>query len=297
LTANGITTAFHGLTWSWEPGLRGREAAMALFAAMDRIRPRLNADTRIHLRHEAYNVEAVDEILELIAAGRIGLLAFNDHLPMMRRKSGTPQQLMQYAERASLAIDDFIALLDEVAGREPEIVPANARLAAQARTSQVAMASHDDPSPDLRHSYHDLGCTLSEFPLNRPTLEAARTLGSTIIMGAPNVVRGGSHNGGLGVAGLVRDRLVDVLTSDYYYPALLQAPFRLARDGMCGLAEAWRLVSSNPAAAVGLDDRGTVAAGRRADLILVDDRDPNLPQVMATVIAGRVVATNGSSFA
>ncbi len=277
---------------------------MDLFAAMDRIRPRLNTDTKIHLtdtkihlRHEIYNIGAVDEIADLVTTGRVGLLAFNDHLPMLRRKSSTPQKLAQYAERASLSIDDYIALLDEVAAREPSVAVANDRIAAAARDREIAMASHDDPSPQLRQHYHAMGCALSEFPLNHPTLKAARDLGNAIIMGAPNVVRGGSHTGGLRVSDLVRDGLVDVLTSDYFYPALLQAPFRLVADGVCDFRTAWRMVSANPALAIGMTDRGAIAAGQRADLILVDDRDPALPQVMATIVAGRVVATNGNAFA
>ncbi|HEY1723112.1 MAG TPA: alpha-D-ribose 1-methylphosphonate 5-triphosphate diphosphatase [Magnetospirillaceae bacterium] len=293
LAANGITTAFHGLTWSWEPGLRGREAAFALFDGMERIRPRLLTDTRIHLRHEVYNTGAVDSIVDLITAGRVGLLAFNDHLPMMKRKSNTPQKLVQYAERADLSLDAYIALIDEVAARESMVAPTNDRIAAAARENQIAMASHDDPSPDLRKHFHEMGCALCEFPLNRPTLEAARGFGDAIIMGSPNVVRGGSHTGGLRVADMVKDGLVDILTSDYYYPALLQAPFKLMAEGQCDFATAWSLVSTNPARAVGLHDRGTIATGQRADLILVDDRDPTLPHVVATIAGGRVIASNG----
>jgi alpha-D-ribose 1-methylphosphonate 5-triphosphate diphosphatase len=81
-----------------------------------------------------------------------------------------------------------------------------------------------------------------------------------------------------------------VLASDYYYPALLQAVYRLARDGILPLPEAWRLASANPARAAGLhDDRGSIAPGRRADLVVVDDRDPSLPRVLAVVVAGRRV--------
>ena len=288
LVANGITTAFHGLTWSWEPGLRGRDAALTFFDAMDRMQPRLASDTRIHLRHEVYNIPAADEIVDFLAAGRIGLLAFNDHLPMLRRKRSPLQKLAQYAERAQLTVEAFSDLLDEVAARDGSVAATTDRIAACARDSAVAMASHDDGSPETRRHYNALGCDLCEFPLNRDTLSAARSLGNAIIMGAPNVVRGGSHTGGLRVADLVGDDLVDVLTSDYYYPALLHAPFRLVAEGVVGFAAAWRMVSTNPAERVGLIDRGAISAGKRADLLLVDDSDPTLPHVVATFVAGRV---------
>src|SRR5215469_14521011 len=79
--ANGITTVFHGVTWSWEPGLRGAGNARAILAAMEELRPRLGADTKFHLRHETYNLAAEPEVCDWIAARRIGALAFNDHLP------------------------------------------------------------------------------------------------------------------------------------------------------------------------------------------------------------------------
>jgi alpha-D-ribose 1-methylphosphonate 5-triphosphate diphosphatase len=289
LVANGITTAFHGLTWSWEPGLRGRDSALNFFDAVERMRPRLRSDTRIHLRHEVYNTPAAGEIVDLLTAGRIGLLAFNDHLPMLRRKRNPLQKLAQYAERAQLTVEAFSDLLDAVAARDGSVAATNDRIAERARATAVAMASHDDASPETRRHYHGLGCDLCEFPLNRDTLHAARALRNAIIMGAPNVMRGGSHTGGLRVADLVAENLVDVLTSDYYYPALLHAPFRLAAEGVVGFAEAWNLVSANPARRVGLEDRGTIATGKRADLLLVDDSDLALPHVIATFVAGRVV--------
>src|SRR5579859_7018189 len=79
--ANGITTVFHGVTWSWEPGLRGAENARAILAAIEELRPRLAADTKFHLRHETYNLAAEPEVIDWLGERRIGALAFNDHLP------------------------------------------------------------------------------------------------------------------------------------------------------------------------------------------------------------------------
>lgn len=290
LVANGITTALHGLTWSWEPGLRGREAAIRFLDTLERLRPRLSCDNHVHLRHEVYNTGAADEIESWLAQGRIRLLAFNDHLPMFQKRTATPAKLAQYAERAHMGLDDFIALLGDVAARAPAVAPTNARLADAARRHGIALASHDDESPEMRRQFHALGCQLCEFPLNRATAEEGRKLGNGVIMGAPNVVRGGSHiDGGMRAADMAGAGLVDVLTSDYYYPALAHAPFRLVRDGRLDLAAAWRLVSTNPARLAGFTDRGAIGLGQRADLILVDDHDPALPRIAATVVGGRLV--------
>src|SRR5215813_15401327 len=78
--ANGITTLFHGVMWSWEPGLRGADRARAVLDAIERLRPRLAADTHYHLRHEVYNLDSEAEIIEWLAHGRVAMLAFNDHI-------------------------------------------------------------------------------------------------------------------------------------------------------------------------------------------------------------------------
>jgi alpha-D-ribose 1-methylphosphonate 5-triphosphate diphosphatase len=288
LVANGVTTALHGLTWSWEPGLRGREAAVLFLDTLERLRPILACDSHVHLRHEVFNIEAADEIERWMANGRIHLLAFNDHLPMFKRRIAEPSKLAQYAERAHMGLAAFIDLLQAVSGRQPEVDPTNRRLATAARRHGVTLASHDDASPEVRRHFHAMGCGLCEFPLTLETVEEGRRLGDAIIMGAPNVVRGRSHiDGGMRAAEMAAAGKVDVLTSDYYYPALLQAAFRLARDGVMPFAQAWRLVSYNPARLGGFADRGEIAVGQRADLLLVDESD--LPRVIATMVGGQLV--------
>ncbi|MBP2315408.1 alpha-D-ribose 1-methylphosphonate 5-triphosphate diphosphatase [Azospirillum soli] len=290
LVANGITTALHGLTWSWEPGLRGREAAVSFLDTLERLRPTLACDSHVHLRHEIYNIDAADEIEGWLAEGRIRLLAFNNHLPMLTARIAQPAKLAQYAERAHMTLSAFTDLLHAVVERRGEVDPTNRRLADAARRHRVALASHDDESPELRRHFHDLGCGICEFPLNRATAEESRRLGGGVILGAPNVLRGGSHiEGGMRAADMAVAGLADALTSDYYYPALTHAAFRLARYGVLGLADAWRLISTNPARLAGFTDRGSIAVGRRADLVLIDDRTPELPRVVATLVAGRLV--------
>jgi alpha-D-ribose 1-methylphosphonate 5-triphosphate diphosphatase len=150
------------------------------------------------------------------------------------------------------------------------------------------MLSHDDVSPSERRQYHKLGCKIAEFPIDVATAAAAAECEDWIVFGAPNVVRGGSHTGCPSAAEMVRHGLCSVLASDYYYPALLVAPLRLAGSEAVPFEEAWRLVSSHPARAVGLIDRGEIAAGYRADIIIVDSRSP-LPEAVLTITGGRIV--------
>ncbi len=147
------------------------------------------------------------------------------------------------------------------------------------------MASHDDGSVAAREHFRTLGAGICEFPTSEAVARHATASGDWVAMGSPNVLRGGSHIGWASAAGMVEAGLCRVLTSDYYYPALLQAPFLLERRGSVGFPAAWDLVSANPAAAAGLADRGQLAPGRRADVILVSPGEA--PRVAATLSAGR----------
>jgi alpha-D-ribose 1-methylphosphonate 5-triphosphate diphosphatase len=288
LVANGITTAFHALTYSWEPGLRGIEAGRAFLAALDASRSELSCDTRLHLRWETFNLDTEAEVAEWLLKGQVGLLAFNDHTPAMAERLDQPQAMQRYAERTGLSAGEFRKLLEHVVSRGPAVQPAIERLSEIARARHLPMASHDDDTPDIRRWYGSLGCAIAEFPKNESTARAAQEAGCDIIMGAPNVVRGGSHIALTSAAEMVAKNLCTILSSDYYYPALLHAALRLVRDRICPLPIAWRLISENPARAARLHDRGTLAAGRRADIVIVDDRR-GMPRVVATFVAGRPV--------
>lgn len=287
--SNGITTVFHATTWSWEPGLRSAENARRLLEAIEALRPRLNADTRFHLRHETYNLDAEETVKAWLAAGRIDLLAFNDHMDGTVGDMSKPAKRQRMVDRTGLSGAAFDALVTDVLKRA-DVVPASiSRLAAAARASQVRMLSHDDATPALRQALRAEGVSIAEFPINEETAREAKAGGDFIVFGAPNVVRGGSHTGWTKAADMIAKGLCSILASDYYYPAPLLAAFRLAADGILPLHEAWPLVSAAPAAAAGLGDRGRLAPDCRADVILVDDAIAMRPRVVAVIAGGRLV--------
>ena len=285
LLANGITTAYHGVTLSWEPGLRGIETWRALVDALH-ARPWV-CDMRVHLRWEAHNLDALDTALADITAGRVHLLAFNDHTPAILRRVHDPVQGAKYSDRAGMGLEEFRALAGGVGARAGEVGPALDRIAAAARACGLPMASHDDDTLQARARFRRLGARICEFPVAAAVAEAAAAAGDFVAMGSPNVVRGGSHLGWTSAAVMAEAGICRVLTSDYFYPCLLQAPFVLARRGVFDLGAAWALVAGNAAEAACLHDRGCLLAGRRADVVLVDDRD-GLPRPVATIAAGRL---------
>jgi alpha-D-ribose 1-methylphosphonate 5-triphosphate diphosphatase len=292
LLSNGITTAFHGVTVSWEGGLRGVPYAQKMIDTLEHNANHMGADHLIHLRFETHNIADVAQACEWIAAGRIGFLALNNHLPMMVKRLGNDRKLLQYAERAECDLDTYSARVRAAVNVTDSVAPAMRKLMRFALDAGLRVASHDDPDAASRHNYHALGCGVAEFPLSLEATQAAHRLGNATVFGAPNVVRGGSHNGALDATEMVRAGLCDILASDYYYPAPLAAAFKLEAIGAMPLERAWQLVSSNPARAAGLDDRGTFAPGLRADAIVVDDRTPGLPRVCAAIVGGRLHYAN-----
>ncbi|MCK9916567.1 alpha-D-ribose 1-methylphosphonate 5-triphosphate diphosphatase [Microbacteriaceae bacterium K1510] len=286
--ANGITTVFHGVTCSWEPGLRSIDNARKILGAIEDLEPSFGADTRFHLRYETFNLDAEAEVTGWISEGRVGMLGFNDHLPSDKAPPRT-RKIGPMAERAGLSREDLLALVERLRARAEEVPESIARLAAAAHAHGAPMLSHDDMSPEQRRWFRDLKCRVAEFPTTVETAQDATAAGDDIVMGAPNVVRGGSHIGWIGAAEMIARGCCTILASDYYYPAPLLAAFRLAADGVAPLEQAWSYVSTRPAKAAGLADRGALDAGRRADVIAVDASDALRPKLVAAIANGRVV--------
>lgn len=289
LAANGITTAFHGLTWSWEPGFRGANSARAFVVALQRMRRELAVDTRLHLRHETYNLAAESEILTWLAEGKVALLAFNDHITGTITTRNRPEKIAEMVKRSGLSTGEFQNLIDDIAGRASDVPSSINRLAAGARRHAVPMLSHDDLTPAARAELRAVGAAIAEFPVTAEVARDAIANGDVTVFGAPNVLRGGSHTGCPGAAEMIMQGWCSILASDYYYPALLLAPFVLAEKHAVPFERAWDLVSSAPAAAAGLHDRGCIADGARADLVLVARSDGRPARAVATIADGRLV--------
>jgi alpha-D-ribose 1-methylphosphonate 5-triphosphate diphosphatase len=292
LLANGITTAFHGVTLSWEPGLRSLAAWHALHEAL--AAGSWTCDMRVHLRWEAFNLEALETAIAAIEAGQVHLVAFNDHTPAIVRKLRDPIEGAKYSGRAGMHIDEFRDMAHTVAARSDDVPAALDRIGATARVAGLPMASHDDDTIATRDSFRARGARICEFPMAEEVAIAAAAARDFVAMGCPNVVRGRSHLGWASAARMAEAGLCTVLTSDYFYPAMLQAAFTLAGRGVLDLPRAWALIAGNPARAAGLTDRGEIAPGKRADLVVVD---PAIPRVVATIVGGRIahLTTDGSA--
>lgn len=311
LAANGIATTYHSITLSFEPGLRSVARGREMMQAIRDLAPRLTVENRVQLRWETFAFEALETLDWAMDAPLTPSLAFNDHLSMSMRSFDTPIQRRlfehnpafaladhddprlasdrheKHASRAGLDLTEFMAMVRDVWGRRPDVLPAIREVAAKARAKGVPMLSHDDTQAETRAFFRDLGARVAEFPMTLAPVNDARSAGDWIIFGAPNAVRGGSHIGSLAAADMVEAGYCDALASDYYYPAMLAAVDRLDRERRAERLSLWALVSAGPAKAMGLTDRGEIAVGRRADLVLIDWPSDGVPAVQGTWVAGR----------
>jgi len=291
LAANGITTAVLAQFYSWEGGMRGPDFAAQVFAALEAVRPRLDTVLLAQLRFETPMLDHYAAMQEMVARFGISHVVFNDHLPHAALEAGKrPPRLTGQALKVGRNPERHLADMQALHARRAEVPAALADLTAALAAAGVRMGSHDDRTAAQRRRWHGMGVRLAEFPKTREAAEAARALGDGIVLGAPNVVRGGSHNGNASAIDLVAMGLCDALASDYHYPSPRRAAFLLAEGGLCDLATAWGLISAGPARLLGLADRGMLTPGQRADLVILDAETRD---VCATFAGGRVSCLRG----
>ena len=310
LAANGIATAYHALTLSWEPGLRSVAMGTAVAEALVRLAPRLTVENRLQLRWETFCFEALPLIEAALAGPLAPSIAFNDHTSMILLHPRTALQdrpfdhdpafpvtpldhpvflakMAERAKRVGLPVADLVALLERIWTRRADVPAMMAQIAAMGRAAGVPMLSHDDSRAETRDYYRGLGAYISEFPMTVAAAEAARAAGDWIVFGAPNAARGGSHLGSPGAGEMLARGLCDILASDYFYPSMLAAVAKQHAEGHA-LPDLWKLIASNPARASGLMDRGRIAPGQRADLVLLDWPEGQMPSPRQTLVAGRL---------
>ncbi|MEN8741887.1 MAG: alpha-D-ribose 1-methylphosphonate 5-triphosphate diphosphatase [Phaeobacter gallaeciensis] len=291
LAANGITTAVLAQFHSWEGGLRAPDYADQVFAAITAVRNRVVTDILPQLRFETHMLDDYAGLPQRIAAAGVGYVVFNDHLPHDRLAAGKkPPRLVGQALKAGRNPEVHWQMLQDMHARSDEVPAALDAICAELGAMGVRLGSHDDQNAAMRAEWRDRGVRISEFPETLEAAEAARAGGDHIILGSPNVVRGGSHKGNVSAVELIAMGLCDAIASDYHYPSPRRAALMLARSGLLDLAGAWDLVSKGPAEVLGLDDRGELAPGKRADVVILEK---DSQRVAATLSGGRVSYMSG----
>ncbi|MBV1897485.1 MAG: alpha-D-ribose 1-methylphosphonate 5-triphosphate diphosphatase [Rhodobacteraceae bacterium] len=291
LAANGMTTAVMAQFYSWEGGLRSPEYAADVFTAIRQVRPDVVTDLIPQLRFETNLLDDYEDLPAKVAEWQVQYVVFNDHLPHERLAAGKrPPRLTGQALKAGRNPEKHLEMLKQLHARSGEVPKALDGLTQQLLAAGVRLGSHDDNSAEQRRVWHGRGVEIAEFPETIEAAEAARDTGDQVILGAPNVVRGGSHKGNANAVEIVAMGLCNALASDYHYPSPRRAALLLAASGVVDFATAWGLVSSGPAQVLGLSDRGSFKAGSRADLVVLE---ADSKRVVATMAAGRFSFLSG----
>jgi len=276
IATSGITTVFDSLrigTDEHETRTEFVTMTMQLADALARARreDHLRVDHRKHLRCEVPTLDVVDALRDFIARYPVDLISLMDHTPGQRQFRDIDKYFTYYGGKTGKTLDEVRAVVarrqqvgsERAARNRPMVVD-------MAHQAGIALASHDDTTLDEVRESIGQQVTIAEFPTTVEAAAASREAGMATVMGAPNVVRGGSHSGNVAASTLAEQGILDILSSDYVPGSLLVAAFALRHvAAVGGLPGAVNLVARNPARATGLHDRGEIAVGKRADLIRV----------------------------
>jgi alpha-D-ribose 1-methylphosphonate 5-triphosphate diphosphatase len=288
VVAHGITTHFLCLSLDeGGSGFRTEERCTEVLGALAEIEGDLRADHRIHLRIDVA-VPDLGAAQRLAKAGPVGLVSYMDHTPGQGQYSDESSWREFYEAEARMSGLDLDGVLARKRAGQPGADDARLTVAAIARDVGAVLASHDDDSPDAVRRASALGARIAEFPVTLAASSAAMTAGLGTVMGAPNARRGGSHVANLSTREALAAGCLTALASDYHPPSLLAAAYLLADCGACTWVEAVDLVAGGPARLAGLDDRGAIEPGRRADLVAVSSSGGR-PRVVQTWVGGRPV--------
>lgn len=290
LAANGITTGVLAQFVSWEGGLRGMDFADQVLCAIRDARDLVVTDLRPQLRFETHLLDDYADLPEKIARWGVQYVVFNDHLPHARLAEGRkPPRLVGQALKAQRNPEVHFQMLLDMHARTGDVPAALDTLCATLKAQGIQMGSHDEQTVAARETWRGRGVTVSEFPETIEAAEAAQSKGDSVVLGAPNVVRGGSHKGNASALELIAMGYCDAIASDYHYPSPRRAALMLAASGVLDFGAAWGLVSAGPARVLGLTDRGVLDTGYRADLVILDAKD----RVAATMCHGRMSYMSG----
>lgn len=293
LAACGITTVFDAMRVGSIPSSHGRYLKYARALATELLELRRLGALRIshflHLRAEICSETLIEELAEFTAEDRVGIVSLMDHTPGQRQFRNMSQMRSYVMRRRGMSEADFVEHVATLKAVRAEYGPRHQTGAvAEARRLGAVIASHDDTDVGHVAASAANGVGFAEFPTTDEAARACRAAGIAIMMGAPNLIRGGSHSGNVSALALAEAGLLDIVSSDYVPAALLTSAFTLA-EIWGDLPRAFAAVTAAPAAAAGLADRGRIGDGLRADLIRIRPL-AGLPVLQGTWSQGRRVA-------
>lgn len=271
LAGTGITTVFDAIRVGSIVSEGARYAKYARNMADEilamRVAGGLRISHHIHLRAEICSETLAEELAEFGPEDRVGIVSMMDHTPGQRQFRDVSKFEAYVRGKHGYTEAEFAGYVDFLCGLQQKFgAPHEAATVAAAERFGATLASHDDTTADQVATSHAYGVRLAEFPTTVEAAEACHASGIANMMGAPNLIRGGSHSGNVAAADLAQMDRLDILSSDYVPAGLLMAAVQLG-DLWGDMARGLGTVTRAPAGSVGLADRGTLEVGLRADFI------------------------------
>ena len=293
IATSGITTVFDALRVGIDEDadMSADESRKLADAIEDSVEQgRLRADHYIHLRCEVSASDCLEGFAHFENDSRVRLASLMDHAPGQRQFVSLETYAYYYQRKLKLSDKEFNAFCEKrMAESAKNSGPQRKAIAELCRERGIVLASHDDATRAHVDEAVEQGIHVAEFPTTLEAAAASKQAGLSVLMGAPNVVRGGSHSGNVSARELVEHGHLDILSSDYIPFSLIQSTFFLGETvDSITLPDAVRLVTKNPAKAVGFEDRGVIEIGKRADLVRVRV-DEHIPVVRTVWREGRRV--------
>lgn len=297
MAACGFTTAYAAVSFctnSFRGERRSRAHTEAIIRALHEARPACRIDHRVHARFDIDFPDAKAVLSDLLAAGLVDLVSLMDHTPGQGQYRDLERHITKIARQKSITREAAHGLvMDRIESAGPEADRLNLleEFAALARQAGIRLASHDDDTERKLTMMLAFGSVISEFPITLDVARAATQEGISVAMGAPNAMRGQSYSGNLSARDAHSAGCLHILAADYHPASMLPAILTLAETDPAGLCGAVRLGSTNPAKALGLNDRGALVPGLRADIAIIDLRP--MPRVAATISGGQLAHSSG----
>lgn len=291
--ANGVTTAYLSHGWSWHGGLHGPDFAETFMAAHQLYRSAALTDIRIALQCETHMVDTAARLMAAVRRYGVGYVVFQntieDMLETLRDETLMSGELIALD---AAGVQEFRQRLRRAQERSYEVPRHLCRLAEVFDEMGVLYGSSGDLDGETRETYAMIGAKICEFPRSRRSAAAAKAMGDPVVLSASSAFHSGPQKSRVAAMELVKQQTCDALASDFYYPSLLKAVWLLVDNHGVSLPTAWSLVSERPAEIIRLPDRGTIAMGRRADLVIINEETR---LIEATIVGGRLAFLAGEA--
>lgn len=293
---HGITTMFHSVS-IWEgvgaSPMRRPELVKQLADIIEKSHSQLHLiHHRFHMRFEIDNQEQFPLMLDYLRQKRVHLISFMDHTPGQGQYRNI-EVYKNYVRNARHMSDEDVEAEVNRRMNSEKLTLENIREAASLAQEQgISIASHDDDTKEKLDVVQSIGATISEFPITLEVAKEAKRRGMYTVVGAPNILLGGSHSGNMNAADAIVSAAADILCSDYYPASLLHAVFQMTKQGQ-RLQDMIAMVTIQPARATGIDqDYGSIEKGKKADLLIIRTLPNVLPAITEVFVDGMCIAQN-----